>query len=123
MSEGYNSYLAYEEFVESLKKPGQAIIDSLTPEKADLWHMSTLLCGEAGEASDALKKWIIYGKALDHTNVVEELGDIEFALSGIRSALGINRDLVIAANVEKLSKRYASGRYSDDQAKNRADKV
>lgn len=113
----------YSEFVESLKKPGQAIIDSLTPEKADLWHMATLLSGETGELVDALKKWIIYGKDLDHANVVEELGDIEFALSGIRSALGITRDLVISSNVGKLSKRYASGSYSDDQAKNRADKV
>lgn len=112
----------YSAFVESLKKPGGAIIASLTPEKADIWHMATLLSGETGELVDALKKWIIYGKHVDHANVVEELGDIEFALAGIRSAFGLSRDLVVGANVDKLSRRYASGGYSDAEAIIRADK-
>ena len=113
----------YSAFVESLKKPGEAIIASLSPKKADLWHMGTLLAGEAGEALDAIKKHVIYGKELDFENVIEELGDVEFALAGIRNALGIDRDLVLATNHFKLSKRYLSGSYSDDQAKNRADKA
>lgn len=123
MSDAYGAYLSYEEFVDSLKKPGEAIIASLSPKKADLWHMGTLLAGEAGEALDAIKKHVIYGKELDFENVIEELGDVEFALSGIRSALGIDRDLVLATNHFKLSKRYSNGSYSDEQAKNRADKA
>ncbi len=113
----------YSKFVDSLKKDGQSIIDSLTPEKADLWHMSTLLAGEAGEAVDAIKKFVIYGKDIDFSNVIEELGDIEFALSGIRTNLGIDRDLVLGSNMFKLQKRYSSGSYSDEQAKARADKA
>lgn len=113
----------YSRFVESLKKPGQAIIDSLDPKKADLLHMSVLLADECGELVGALKKHCIYGKDIDFKNVIEELGDIEFALSGIRTTLGIDRDLVLANNMFKLNKRYSSGSYSDEQAKARADKA
>lgn len=123
MNDSYRSYEDYAAFVESLKKPGQAIIDSLDPKKADLLHMSVLLADECGELVGALKKHCIYGKELDFANVIEELGDIEFALSGIRTSLGIDRDRVLADNVFKLNKRYSSGSYSDEQAKARADKV
>lgn len=123
VSDSYRSYEDYAAFVESLKKPGQAIIDSLDPKKADLLHMSVLLADECGELVGALKKHCIYGKELDFANVIEELGDIEFALSGIRTTLGIDRERVLADNVFKLNKRYSSGSYSDEQAKARADKV
>lgn len=113
----------YQDFVKSLKKPGNDIIASLTPEKADLWHMATLLSGEAGELVDAIKKHVIYGNPLDLENAIEELGDIEFALSGIRSVLSVTRNDVVRKNVEKLKKRYPAGSYSDAQAKERADKV
>ncbi len=122
MSDSYRSYDDYAAFVESLKKPGQAIIDSLDPKKADLLHMSVLLADECGELVGALKKHCIYGKELDFANVIEELGDIEFALSGIRTTLGIDRERVLSDNVFKLNKRYSSGSYSDEQAKARADK-
>lgn len=123
MGDSYRSYEDYAAFVESLKKPGQAIIDSLDPKKADLLHMSVLLADECGELVGALKKHCIYGKELDFKNVIEELGDIEFALSGIRTTLGIDRDRVLSDNVFKLNKRYSSGSYSDEQAKARADKA
>lgn len=123
MSDSYRSYEDYAAFVESLKKPGQAIIDSLDPKKADLLHMSVLLADECGELVGALKKHCIYGKELDFANVIEELGDIEFALSGIRTNLGIDRDIVLGSNMFKLQKRYSSGSYSDEQAKARADKA
>lgn len=123
MSDSCRSYEDYAAFVESLKKPGQAIIDSLDPKKADLLHMSVLLADECGELVGALKKHCIYGKELDFANVIEELGDIEFALSGIRTTLGIDRERVLSDNVFKLNKRYSSGVYSDEQAKARADKV
>lgn len=122
MSDSYQSYDDYAAFVELLKKPGQAIIDSLDPKKADLLHMSVLLADECGELVGALKKHCIYGKELDFANVIEELGDIEFALSGIRTILGIDRERVLSDNVFKLNKRYSSGSYSDEQAKARADK-
>jgi NTP pyrophosphatase (non-canonical NTP hydrolase) len=112
----------YSNMVKSLAKPGLDIVYSLSAQKAHLTHMALLLCGETGELVDAIKKHTIYKKPLDLENVIEELGDIEFALEGIRSCLEIKREQVLEANIEKLSKRYSSGSYSDNQAIERADK-
>lgn len=112
--------------VSLLKKPGEAILDTLTPEKCDLWHMATGIVGEAGELTDAIKKAVAYNKELDRENVIEELGDLEFYLEGLRQILGISRTLTLQHNLNKLltgkNARYASAVYSDQQAQDRADK-
>lgn len=92
------------------------------PAHAHLAHMAMLLTSEAGELCDAIKKHVIYGKELDLVNVVEELGDIEFALEGIRRVLFITRHTTLEYNITKLSKRYKKGKYSDEAAINREDK-
>lgn len=112
----------FEKMVMALAKPGEAIIRVLTPEQAHALHMAVGASGEAGELLDAIKKWVIYQKPLDLVNVLEELGDIEFYLQGLRTGLGITREQTIAANVAKLSKRYHTGGYTDAQAQQRADK-
>tara|TARA_R110000850_G_scaffold91270_12_gene193853 strand:- start:316 stop:1011 length:696 start_codon:yes stop_codon:yes gene_type:complete len=108
--------------VAALIKPGEEIIAETTPLKAHLNHMAMLLAGEAGEVVDAIKKHTIYGKDLDFVNVIEELGDIEFALEAIRSSLTIHRDETLAMNMEKLAKRYPHGNFSNADAQSRADK-
>lgn len=45
------------------------------PFKHHLIHMGLGLSGEFGELIDAVKKVAIYGKAVDHINYVEEVGD------------------------------------------------
>jgi len=113
--------------VSSLVKPGQDIIDSLTPEKANLWHMVTGVGGESGELVDAIKKHVIYNKPLDRENVVEEMGDLEFYLQAIREELDITREETLEHNVNKLlsgeKARYKMGKFTDAQAQARADKV
>ena len=111
----------HSSMVVSLAKCGDEIIKSLTPESAHLWHMASALCGEAGELFDAVKKSVIYGKDLDMENVVEELGDIEFYLEGLRSTLEITRLQTLAHNILKLDRRYGEA-YSDEAAQERADK-
>ena len=54
--------------------------------------------------------------------MIEELGDLEFYMEGLRQGLGITRQETIDANVERLSKRYEGLRYSDKSAQLRADK-
>lgn len=112
----------FAEMVASLSKPGEQIKNELTPKQAHLLHMVVGISGEAGELLDAVKKHVIYQKPLNIINVAEELGDLEFFLEGIRSALGISRDEVLAKNITKLSVRYLSGAYSNQQAQQRADK-
>lgn len=113
----------YQDMVKTLAKSGEAILKNLTPEKAHIWHMVTGIVGEAGELIDAVKKHVVYGQELDINNVIEEKGDIEFYMEGLRQALNITRDETLEANKKKLAKRYENFKYSDEQAKNRADKA
>lgn len=113
--------IKYEDMVEALIKPGQAIQMTLTEDKVNLWHLATGVAGEAGELIDAIKKHVVYNKELDFENVIEELGDLEFYMEGLRQGLGITREQTLAANVAKLGVRYAKG-YSDKAAQVRADK-
>ena len=113
----------YADMVAKLAKPGQAIQNSLSPEKCHMIHMAVGVSGEAGELLDAIKKAVIYNKHLDIENVIEELGDLEFYMEGLRQGLGITREETLANNIRKLGVRYKNLTYSDQQAQNRADKT
>lgn len=114
--------ITHPELVTALAKPGQAIVDSLTAEKAHILHMAIGISGESGELLDAIKKHVIYNKPLDVANVIEELGDLEFYMEGLRQGTGISREEVLEHNIAKLSIRYGKT-YSDEAAKARADKA
>lgn len=113
----------FSEMVEALSKPGVDIVRSMSPTRAHVLHMAVGISGEAGELLDAVKKHVIYDKALDRTNVVEELGDLEFYMEGLRRSLDITREETLEHCQDKLAKRYASGSYSNRAAQERADKV
>lgn len=113
----------HSNLVANLAKPGKDIIESLTPEQAHLLHMAVGVSGEAGELLDAIKKLAIYQKNIDMENIIEELGDIEFYLEGIRAELNITRERCLRYNIDKLEKRYHKGKYSNEQAQERADKA
>lgn len=112
----------YGNMVRALCKPGSIIAASLTSKDAHNLHMAVGVSGEAGELLDAIKKAVIYRKPLDRANVIEELGDLEFYMEGLRQNLGITREETIAANQHKLAVRYKELRYSDSAAQMRADK-
>lgn len=113
----------YESMVRSLAKQGTVILEELTGSRCNLWHMATGISGEAGELLDAVKKHVAYNKTLDVENIVEELGDLEFYMEGLRQELGITRQETLDGNYDKLmKKRYPQG-YSDAAAHARADKA
>jgi len=114
----------HAKLVAALAKPGADIVAQLTPEKAHLWHMASCVGSEAGELFDAVKKHVIYDQpAPNMENIIEELGDLEFYMEGIRSKLGITRERTLIANMAKLNKRFSAGKYSNEAAQQRADKV
>lgn len=76
--------MLHSELVAALKKPGAEILNQTTPQKADAQHMAIGIAGEVIELFDAILKG-------DKENVIEELGDIEFFLEGLRQNLGIGR--------------------------------
>lgn len=115
--------ITHSELVKALVKPAINIVHNFTEKDAGLIHMAVGIAGESGELLDAIKKVVIYKKPIDINHVIEELGDLEFYMEGLRQELGLNRDDILKANIEKLSVRYNGLKYSDDAAKNRADKV
>lgn len=115
--------LEHSNMVGTLAKPGDAILESLTPAKCHLFHMIMGISGEAGELLDAIKKYVAYNKPLDIENVIEELGDIEFYLEGLRQGLEITREETLQHNISKLSVRYKGLKYTDEAAQTRADKA
>lgn len=113
----------YSDMVSQLAKRGETIANEITGADAHLLHMSVGVSGEAGELLDAVKKSVIYRKPIDRDNVVEELGDLEFYMEGLRQGLGITRQETLQANIDKLGDRYEGHQYSDQQAQDRADKA
>tara|TARA_R110000744_G_scaffold31727_1_gene74558 strand:- start:8747 stop:9139 length:393 start_codon:yes stop_codon:yes gene_type:complete len=117
---------SHRTMVAALVKPGVDILASLTPNKCNILHMAVGISGESGELLDAVKKAVIYNKPLDRENVIEELGDLEFYMEGLRQGLDISREQTLAANIHKLfssdKARYKLGAYTDKQAQDRADK-
>ena len=67
------------------------------------------LCGESGEAIDIVKKWLAQGHELDRDKLKKELGDICWYVAETATALGFDLEDVMAANIEKLRKRYPEG--------------
>ena len=67
------------------------------------------LCGESGEAIDIVKKWLAQGHELDKEKLARELGDICWYLAETATALDLSLEDIMAANIEKLKKRYPEG--------------
>ena len=67
------------------------------------------LCGESGEAIDIVKKWLAQGHQLDKEHLAKELGDIAWYLDEAATALDLNLEDILEANIEKLKKRYPEG--------------
>jgi len=118
--------IVYGDMVKTLAKSGKDILESLTPIKCEMWHHASCIQGEAGELFDAVKKHIIYNKILevqDRLNIIEELGDLEFFMEGLRQACNVTRQETLDHNATKLAKRYGEAlQYSDQAAQIRADK-
>ena len=67
------------------------------------------LCGESGEAIDIVKKWLAQGHELDREKLSKELGDICWYLAETATALDLNLEDIMTANIEKLRNRYPEG--------------
>jgi NTP pyrophosphatase (non-canonical NTP hydrolase) len=113
----------HAQLVADLTKPGEAIKSELTPLDCHILHMAIGVSGEAGELLDAIKRAVIYRKPIALDNVIEELGDLEFYMEGLRAALAITRARCLEENILKLQQRYSKMQYTDRDAQERADKA
>ena len=67
------------------------------------------LCGEAGELTDLVKKFIHHNHSLDHDGLMKEIGDVSYYLVTVCNLFNIDLEMCIKMNEEKLRKRYPNG--------------
>lgn len=72
---------------------------------------------------DTVKKAALYNKALDVELLTNQLSALAVSMLTLALMFGLSRGECLNANIIKLSKRYSSLSYSDQQAQDRADKV
>lgn len=113
--------MTHPELVSALCKSGYEIATGLAGFEAHQLHMVLGLAGEVGELIDCVKRAAIYKQPMDVQNAIEELGDIEFYLEGLRQGLHVSREVCLENNIAKLSMRYGKT-YSNSAAKERKDK-
>jgi NTP pyrophosphatase (non-canonical NTP hydrolase) len=85
---------------------------------ARLIHGLVGACTEVGEAQDAIKKFLIYGKKLDLVNVLEEAGDKLWYIALALDAAGYTIEDAMKRNIAKLRARYGD-KFSVEKALNR----
>lgn len=89
-----------------------------THEQSRLVHALFGMSSESGEIADALKKFFIYGKPLDNTNVIEECGDLLWYISLALDAVGATMEEAMEKNIAKLKARYGD-KFTQEKALNR----
>ncbi len=94
--------------------------------KCDLYRDQKLsmlcmgLSGESGEVTDLFKKQIYHGHRIAIKDIVKELGDVLWYLSGIATTCGVSLEDIAIENIEKLEKRYPDG-FSYERSINRSE--
>ncbi len=78
------------------------------------------LCGESGEVSDIIKKYLYHGHELKKDELIKELGDVAWYLAEAATALEIPLEEVFEKNIEKLKRRYPEG-FSHEASINRTE--
>lgn len=91
------------------------------PKLLKLLHSVLGMSGEIGEATDSVKKTLMYGKDLDVQNLKEECGDILWYMSLMIDAVDSSFEEVMTMNADKLSVRYPNG-FTEERARLRLDK-
>lgn len=71
---------------------------------------------ENGELQDQFKKHVFYGRELDKTNLVEEIGDLMWYMALLCNELGVSFEEVWEKNIAKLNNRYKGGKFTETKA-------
>lgn len=89
------------------------------PKGFEILHGAIGAATESGELLEQVKKHIIYGKDLDFTNLIEEVGDVIWYLQRICEGGDFTIEQAMEANIAKLAKRYPSGFFDLEDSNNR----
>lgn len=67
------------------------------------------ITGEAGEVAELVKKAVYHAKAYPLDEMIKELGDVLWYVSGMAAAHNVSLSTVADANLAKLRARYPNG--------------
>ena len=67
------------------------------------------LVGEAGEVAEKVKKLLRDNSKIDTKDIIKELGDVAFYLTGLANYFNSNLDEVLDSNMQKLNDRQDRG--------------
>ena len=95
--------------VNEYQRQAMATLNPALDKKDVLINSVMGLCGEAGEAIDIVKKWLGQGHELDKERLARELGDVAWYLAEAATALDLDLEDILRANLEKLERRYPDG--------------
>ena len=95
--------------VNEYQRQAMATLNPALDKKDVLINSVMGLCGEAGEAIDIVKKWLAQGHELDKERLARELGDVAWYLAEAATALDLDLEDILRANLEKLEHRYPDG--------------
>ena len=108
-------------------KNGVAFVNRIRDleENSDIHRLLTAAVGmsaEGGEFLEIVKKMIFQGKPYNEENVRHlkiELGDVLWYVAQACMALDISLDEITDMNIDKLSKRFPDGHFSEYYSENR----
>lgn len=99
----------YDEFIALCKRtesPAQPLNPSFKPDYNRLLHAAIGIATESGELLDALKKNMFYDRALNTTNVQEEIGDLLWYIAIALDAMGSTFEMEMDRVIRKLRVRF-----------------
>ncbi len=92
----------------------------------DIWKIPDRLvdgamgmCGEAGEASEIIKKYTFQNHTLDTEHLASELGDVLWYIAYTADTIGYPLSRIMEINQKKLQARYSDGKFDAERSRNR----
>ena len=92
--------IKHDEMVRALAKSGEVIARELDGVDAHITHMAIGISGEAAELLECIDNSLANVNGIDRENALEELGDLEFFLEGVRQGINVTRDETIHVAVD-----------------------
>ncbi len=97
----------YQREVEGFMNP-----ETLETKKQRMNNALFGLAGEVGECCDLWKKHVGHGHELDREKFKKEAGDVFFYLAELASCLDCTLEEIALLNLDKLLKRYPTGKFT-----------
>lgn len=89
------------------------------PEQSELIMSALGVAGEAGEYADLIKKVVLHGKSLDRDTLLKNLVMCGWYVALACNCLNVPLEEVFDINIDKLSKRYSTGKFTVEEANNK----